>query len=227
MEDRTEDAGMSDPSRLRVSDADRHRVAEVLRDAAGEGRLDLEELDERLESAYAAKVYADLVPLLADLPTAATPVLPDTAGVPARRPRPTVPSTAPQHDTSIAIMGACDRKGVWQIGPTHQAYAVMGGIQLDLREAVFSAPETVINCGAFWAGIDVIVDERTHVVVDGIGIMGAFEQGRDRVEAQLDADSPVVRIKGVALMAGVTVTRKGPPKERRSRLKGPERPPLP
>ena len=67
-----------DPSLLRISDADRHQVAELLRDAAGEGRLDLEELDERLEATYAARTYADLVPITIDLPSgvepAATPV---------------------------------------------------------------------------------------------------------------------------------------------------------
>ena len=60
-----------DPARLRISDEDRHAVAEVLRHAAGEGRIDLEELDERLEAAYAAKTYGDLVPITADLPAAA------------------------------------------------------------------------------------------------------------------------------------------------------------
>ena len=57
-----------DPRQLRISDADRHQVAEILREAAGEGRLDLDELDERLEATYAARTYADLVPITADLP---------------------------------------------------------------------------------------------------------------------------------------------------------------
>ena len=65
--------GYDDRSRLRISDADRHRVAELLREAAGEGRIDMEELDERLEAAYVAKTYADLVPLTADLPLAGQP----------------------------------------------------------------------------------------------------------------------------------------------------------
>ena len=60
-----------DPSLLRVSDADRHKVADILRDAAGEGRLEIDELDERLEATYAAKTYADLVPITADLPATA------------------------------------------------------------------------------------------------------------------------------------------------------------
>jgi hypothetical protein len=56
-----------DPSLMRISDADRQRVADVLRDAAGEGRIDLDELEERLELAWGAKTYADLVPITADL----------------------------------------------------------------------------------------------------------------------------------------------------------------
>ena len=56
-----------DLSRMRISDADRHRVAEVLRQAAGEGRLELDELDERLELTFSAKTYADLIPITADL----------------------------------------------------------------------------------------------------------------------------------------------------------------
>ena len=61
-------------ARMRVSDADRHQVSEVLREAAGEGRLDWEELEQRLEAAYAARTYAELLPLTADLPSGATPV---------------------------------------------------------------------------------------------------------------------------------------------------------
>jgi hypothetical protein len=57
-------------SELRISDEDRHKVAEVLRQAAGEGRIDLEELDERLEATYRAKTYGELVPITVDLPIA-------------------------------------------------------------------------------------------------------------------------------------------------------------
>src|SRR2546423_9972200 len=69
------------PPALRASDADRERVAEILRTAATEGRLDLDELDERLAAVYRAKTYADLVPLTRDLPVApaAAPVMPASA----------------------------------------------------------------------------------------------------------------------------------------------------
>ena len=208
---------MTDPEQLRISDADRHRVAEVLREAAGEGRLDLEELDERLEAAYAAKVYADLVPILADLPGSHLPAVADAQQSLARSDGSTAP--ARRIDSSIAIMGASTRKGVWEVGAKHTAFAMWAGIDIDLRQAVFTERETVIYANAIWAGIDVIVNAHTNVIVEGVGIMGAFDQARDKVEAQIGPDSPTVRVKGVALMAGVTVKRrKMPGEERRKRL---------
>ena len=202
-----------DPSELRISDEDRHKVAELLRDAAGEGRIDLEELDERLEATYAAKTYGDLVPITIDLPAH-----PQQSTTPAVA-RETLPATA-THENSVSIMGDCTRKGAWLVPPRHNAFALMGAVTLDLREATFAAAETVIYANAVMAGIDIYVDARTHVIVDGVGIMGAFDQGRDKVPAEVTADSPVVRVKGIALMAGVTVTRKGPPRQLRRKLLG-------
>ena len=112
-----------DPSLLRVSDADRHKVAEILRQAAGEGRLDLDELDERLESTYAAKTYADLVPITADLPLRSNERLPGSA------PRPMGPDVpAVRHDTTLAFMGGASRKGVWEVGSRHTPHARWGGL---------------------------------------------------------------------------------------------------
>lgn len=53
---------------LRASDADRERVAAILRGAAGHGLLTLAEVDERLARVYAATYVTDLGPLTADLP---------------------------------------------------------------------------------------------------------------------------------------------------------------
>jgi Domain of unknown function (DUF1707) len=200
-----------DPALLRVSDADRHKVAEILRQAAGEGRLDLDELDERLESAYAAKTYADLVPITADLPVRGNEQLPSPG--PQQAAGPLVP--APRHDSTLAFMGGASRKGLWQVGATHTAFAMWAGVTLDLREARLTSRETVIYANAIWAGIDIIVNAHTHVIVDGIGIMGGFEQARDKVAPAIGAESPVLRVKGFALMAGVSVQRKPMPGPRR------------
>jgi hypothetical protein len=71
---------------MRAADADRHAVADKLRVALGEGRLDLHEYDERLQQAYAAKTYGDLDQLLTDLPNVAPVAVPSpTPAAPARR----------------------------------------------------------------------------------------------------------------------------------------------
>lgn len=57
-----------EPGELRAGDADRERVADRLRSALNEGRLSLDEYDERLREAYAAKTYNELDGLVKDLP---------------------------------------------------------------------------------------------------------------------------------------------------------------
>ena len=204
-----------DPSRLRISDEDRHKVAEVLRTAAGEGRIDLEELDERLEAAYAAKTYGELVPLTIDLPNAAV------AHHPVPRTAPLPDSTgAASYTGSFSILSDCTRRGVWKVPERHTAFSMMGSITIDLREAAFTVSETVIDAYAIMAGIDIIVNPHTRVVVDGVGIMGEMTEARSRVAAELTADSPAVRVRGMALMAGITVKRKEMPGPSRTKRLG-------
>ena len=214
MDRRSPDAGAGrDAGQLRVSDGDRHKVAEILREAAGEGRIDLEELDERLEMTYAAKTYGDLVPITADLPVAGVGV---QAVTPPRPQAPLVPAT--RHDSSFSIMGDCTRRGVWQVPEKHNAFTMMGAITLDLREAQFSSQETVIEVYAIMAGVEIIVNPWTQGIVEGVGIMGAFGEARSKVKPDIRPDSPVVRVKGLALMAGVDVKRKDMPGTTRNRL---------
>jgi hypothetical protein len=194
-----------DPSQLRISDADRHRVTEVLRDAAGEGRLDLDELEERLELTWAAKTYAELVPITLDLQ--APGVTPP--GAPALRTPLPVPAVG--HKSSTAILGDCKRQGVWSIPEKHTAFALMGSVLLDLRQAQLSGHETTINANAIMGEVKVIVPAHLHVVVDGTPIMGDYSLGKDKTAAELTSDSPVVRLRGVALMGSVTVQRQPAP----------------
>ena len=165
-----------------------------------------EELDERLEATYAAKTYGELVPITADLPVAGQPQAP----APVPRPTGSIVS-APSHDSSFAMLGECKRTGVWQVPAKHNAFSMMGSVTLDLREAQFTAPETVIEAVAIMAGVDIFVNAQTRVIVEGVGIMGDFSESRPKVAADLRPDSPVVRVKGLALMAAVNVRRKDLP----------------
>ena len=61
-------SGAAAPHEMRASDADRDRVMDVLRDAAAEGRLTVDELEERLEAALTARTFGDLAALTEDLP---------------------------------------------------------------------------------------------------------------------------------------------------------------
>ncbi len=199
-----------DPSQLRISDQDRHRVAEILREAAGEGRIDLEELDERLEATFAARTYADLVPITLDLPVAPNATLPSRQ---AAMPSPVV--RGPVEERHRAILGGVDRRGVWVVPQRLTVVAFLGGANLDLRQAQFAASEVVITINAVMGGAEVTVNQHTHVVMEGTGIMGGYAGPEDRAPAMLDEHSPIVRIRGFALMGGVSVTRKAMPGEER------------
>jgi hypothetical protein len=192
-----------DPARLRISDDERHQVAEILREAAGEGRLDLDELDQRLEATYAARTYADLVPITLDLP--AHPHVRAVAQPDAASPD-VVPG--PDRESHFAILSGLSRKGVWVVPRQMTILALMGGAELDLRHARFAAPEVVITINAFMGGAQVIVGPTTRVQMEGTGIMGGYSGPSGLVDATLDPSSPVVRIKGVAIWGGVSVERK-------------------
>jgi hypothetical protein len=194
---------------MRISDDDRHKVAEVLRLAAGEGRIDLEELDQRLEATYQAKTYGELVPITLDLPAAGPP-----------RPKPAPRSATPvpvgpgaRFSNSLAVMSETKRMGNWVLEDGHTACAVMGGVVLDLREAQFESGEVTINASAIMGEVKVIVNAGTRVVVDGMGIMGEFTEQRAKVPFDPDQGGPVVRVRGFALMGSVNIQRKGPPGE--------------
>jgi hypothetical protein len=192
-----------DAGQLRVSDADRHKVAEILRQAAGDGRIDLDELDERLEATFAAKTYADLVPITVDLPAHE----PSTPPVPRRA---TMPATT-SHASSYAVMGECKRQGAWLVPASHTAFCLMGSVTLDLRAATFAERDITITANAIMGEVKVLIDAGTNVVVSGVPVMGEFHQAKDKVAPQLGPESPVVRIKGMALMGSVSVQRLPPP----------------
>ncbi len=219
LERRADPGGPHDPALLRISDSERHAVAEVLREAAGEGRIDLSELDERLEATYAARTYADLVPITADLPHGLSHPHPQPPpaqqGVPVPRPAAPHPVVGPAYGGSAAVMSETRRSGPWQVGEDHWAVAVMGSVVLDLREALFRRREVVITANALMGGVEVVVGPDVVVFVEGVGVMGDFSEARSKVTPRLGPDSRVVRVRGLALMGSVVVRRKEMPGEGR------------
>ncbi len=190
-----------------MSNDDRERVAQVLHNAMAEGRLTVNELEERLDKVYAAKTFGDLEPMLRDLPVGnQTPQLP----VPVSSPLPVPTHRIGGRGTSsnaIAVMSGTDRKGVWTVPPTFTSFALMGGIEIDLTEARFEDAETTIQAFAFMGGIEIYVPEDIAVQVNGTGFMGAFEN-RAHNQAQPRPGVPLVRVTGLAVWGGVEVKRR-------------------
>ncbi|MEU9731992.1 DUF1707 domain-containing protein [Streptomyces sp. NPDC048002] len=190
---------------LRASDADRERVAEILRDALAEGRLDMEEFGERLDATYQARTYGELAPLTRDLPAASSVNLVKGAepeGSWAGR----ITGGEGSSQWGVAVMSGFERKGRWTVPRRFNGVAFWGGGQLDLREANFADREVVINCVAIMGGLDVIVPPGVEVVVRGIGIMGGFDHSEEGVPG--DPGAPRVIVTGFAFWGGVGVERK-------------------
>ena len=212
---------MSEPPQrkdVRASDRDRENVAEQLRLAAGDGRLDFDELDERLGAAYGAKTYGELEPLVADLPGAPRPAA--THGVVAQ---PDQPHRGMQvggrafSSPAIAIFGGATRKGSWVVPRAFQAFALFGGVEIDLRDASLEDREVTIYANAIFGGVDITVPEGVAVITSGAGIMGGYDGPSDDGGAP---NGPVIHIKGVAIFGGVDVRRKPPSTPKQPRRKG-------
>ncbi|MDX3576169.1 DUF1707 domain-containing protein [Streptomyces sp. FL07-04A] len=205
----TDDA-VPDRSDLRASDADRERVAEVLRDAVAEGRLDMAEFEERLEQTYAARTYRELAPITRDLPASgmvAPPVVslhkePSPEGGWAGR----IVGGEGSSTWAVAVMSGFQRKGRWTVPRRFTCVAFWGGGEIDLREADFSAGEVEINCFAVMGGVQITVPPGVEVVVRGIGVMGGFDQRESGVRGEPGA--PRVVVTGFAFWGGVGVERK-------------------
>ena len=187
---------------LRVSDAEREQAAEIVRAAVADGRLRLDELDERLTQVYAAVTYGDLEAVTADLPGPG--VAPSAPAVAGRFPPDRIGGT-PSASVSVAVLSGATRSGHWVVPPRYTAVAIMGGVELDLREARFSRPEVTIVVFALCGGVSITVSEDIDVDVSGVGIMGGFDS---RAKGPGVPGAPRLRVVGFALMGGAGVVRK-------------------
>ncbi len=194
----------SDRPPLRASDQDREQVATVLHKAMADGRITVAELETRLDSVYAARTLVELEPITNDLPGHALSLSkPAPPVVPANHMLSVSPGGSSRGNI-VGIMSGVERRGVWT-APAHiNAVAIMGGLILDFTAARLTAMETVMNVTAIMGGVEITVPEGLTVLVEGVGIMGAFD---DQVRQNYGPGSPVLRLRGVAIMGGVEVKR--------------------
>ncbi|WP_043182056.1 DUF1707 domain-containing protein [Streptomyces sp. NRRL F-5123] len=187
---------------LRASDADRDRVADILREALAEGRLDSAEHSERLDHVYAAKTMGELEPLVADLPAG---VAAHPAAAPAAAPRGYADGGG-ENPNLVGILGGAERKGRWRVGHKITAVAILGGVDIDLSEATFTSPELVIHCTAVMGGVTIKLPE--NVTLRGGGVIGIMGGSDIKAYESPDPGAPVVRVDGVAFWGGVEAKAK-------------------
>ena len=186
---------------MRASDADRDRYAAVLQDAYAEGRLDRAEYDERLEAVFAAKTYADLEPLIADLPAGNLPVV--------KPPAPLVPAGAASQAPMVAVFSAVERKGVWALAADSNAVAVFGSVELDLRQAQIEAMSSEIRAVAVFGSVEITIPAGMRAEITGVGVFGDFSQAGE--VSSPDPQLPTIRVSGLALFGSVSVKEKPSP----------------
>ncbi|MEU2789497.1 DUF1707 domain-containing protein [Streptomyces sp. NPDC007100] len=181
---------------LRASDADRDRIAEILREALAVGRLDAEEHAERIDLVYRAKTMGELEPLVRDLPA--------EGGAPRPQPAPAAygagPGGTPPDQTMVAIFSASTRKGRWRVPGRINAVAIFGSVEIDLTEGIFQQQQVHINVTAIFGSVEIRVPENVTLRSSGSGVLGSFEvEANDSVEA----DAPVVIVNGYAVLGSV------------------------
>jgi hypothetical protein len=185
---------------LRASDDERHRVAEALGDHAAAGRITLAELEDRVARAYAATTRAELATLTRDLPALSEPA-------------------GPERKASrwfLAIMGGSTRRGRRRLSGRLNVVSIMGGDEIDFREAEIEGSELIVNAFSLMGGASFYLPDSVEVEVSGTGIMGGNEERGS--SAQPRTGAPVIRIRSLAIMGGISVWRL-PPAARRLGLK--------
>lgn len=193
---------------LRASHADRDQVVERLRDAAAEGRLDLDELDARLDKALTAKTFGDLEPLTADLPSDTAP------GV-----RPGGPPAVPPGDNAPLILKGgihgASRTGRWHVPPRLAAFGGMGGVTLDFTRVECQLPVIEAEVHGEMAGVTLIIPPDWTADINGVdpGIGGV----KNKTTLEHAPHTPLVRLTGTGGIAGVTIRHPSSRERRRLR----------
>ncbi|MEV5984566.1 DUF1707 domain-containing protein [Streptomyces sp. NPDC052051] len=187
------------PAELRCSDADRDRVADILRDALAEGRLTAEEHAERVDGVLSAKTVGELERFVRDLPAGHARRAASVSAPAPHRPTPGAIPADPDENV-VAVFSSAVRKGRWRPGRRMHAYAIFGNVEIDLSEAIFEHQQVMIKAISVFGNVEIRVPENVSLRGTGGGVLGNFEVN------PLDSDdrnAPVVYVDGLAVLGNV------------------------
>lgn len=188
------------PGQLSGARAD---VVERLRDGFAASLLDMPEFERRVGLAEAAQDLGQLHVLTADLPAP----LPPPASTP-QAPAAPMPAMGLAQRTSrplVAILSGIERNGPWQPASVNKLVTVLGGGEIDLRQARLGPGCTEFRVVAVLGGVEFTVPHNLPVVVEGVGILGGFHSSGTAAMPPTDPQAAWVRITGVAVLGGVEV----------------------
>jgi hypothetical protein len=181
---------------LRASHEDRDRVVEMLRVAAGDGRLTAEELDERLEVAMTARTYGELAALTRDLPAA---------------PGFITDATVAKTRELVRIdcrSGSAKRDGRWLIPERMEVRVSSGSVMLDFTDAVVAQPSLKIDADVHSGALTLVT--KPGIVVDTDDV--AVRSGTVKVRAPWSPDVPVIMRVYVSGKVGSGSIKARPPR---------------
>ena len=174
---------------VRASDAERDATVERLSQAAGEGRLTLEEFSQRMEDATTARTRAELDRLLSDLPAS-----PGHAGNAVALGSQAGPSW---HVTPI---GGLNVFGPWRMGRHVIVITLVGGARLDLSQAELAAPDVTLTKLSLVGGVRARIPYGIRVDASGVSLIGGTQ-----VEGAPDPGpgAPTIHIRAYSLVGGI------------------------
>ncbi|WFE26990.1 DUF1707 domain-containing protein [Solwaraspora sp. WMMD791] len=199
---------------LRVSDAEREQVVELLGQATAEGRLTLDEYAERATEAHNAKTRGELARLTADLPTDSASPLPGVGGAvvargPAGVPVPAGGNALPAPvERMVAIFGDEVRKGHWLVPDRLEARAVFGDCKIELQDAQLQHHVTTIEATSIFGSVTVYVPEGVDVRMSGTAVFG---DKKSKLTALPRPGAPVIEVVCNVILGSVVVR---PPKRK-------------
>ncbi|MGV8871777.1 MAG: DUF1707 SHOCT-like domain-containing protein [Rhodococcus sp. (in: high G+C Gram-positive bacteria)] len=159
---------------LRVSDAEREHVGQLLQRAVGQGMLSLGEFTERMDTALASKTRGELNSVLADLPGMQVAEEHRPSAKPVAGPAPH--RVVQEHwghgggtsDTLRGTMSTVTRKGSWNVPPTLRVATRMSTVTLDFTQAVMTTQVVRIHVDDYCSTVTLIVPTEATVDVNDV-----------------------------------------------------------
>lgn len=185
------------PDDLRVGDADRERVASVLREHTVEGRLTLEEYVERLDEVFSSASDRELAATLRALPE-----------------RPSEPVPRKRRSWLVTLLGSVQRRGRWTAPRRIVAFSFLGAPDFDFRQASVGDDVRITSISLIGV-VTAIVPAGIHVEVGGLALIGGNDVYGEGAAMPVRT-GPRVEIRSYALLGGARVTCLPPSGEERA-----------